>query len=75
MTGVCVCGKGGGSERAANNIWGKLIAEDRSLLEETGGFGVAVLYQKRLALFTENTFGESLRAYILVINIFFHSCL
>lgn len=60
---VCVCGRGGGSEGAANNIWGKVTAEDQSLLEKAGGF--------RVVLFTENTFGESLRAYILFLNIFF----
>lgn len=36
-----------------------------------GGFGVAVLDQERLVWFTKNTFGESLRAYILAVNIFF----
>lgn len=51
MVGVCVCGRGGVIEGAANDIWGKIIAEDKSLLEKTEGFGVA--------LFTQNTFGES----------------
>lgn len=55
---VCTYERGGSSEGAATNIWGKVIPEDKNLrffisAKNPGGLGVAMLDQERLALFAK----------------------
>lgn len=79
VCGLCVCMWEGSWQRRSICL---LIFEERCFQKirvysdrNSGGVKVAMLIQERLTLFTENTFEESLRAYVLAVNLFFHSCL